>query len=44
MADISDDTELDAEDGELKPWERPFDVRPGGLGGRTRSQRHGARG
>jgi uncharacterized protein YjbI with pentapeptide repeats len=30
MADISDDTELDTEDDELKPWERPFDVRPGG--------------
>ena len=30
MADINDDTELDAEDDEIKPWERPFDVRPGG--------------
>jgi uncharacterized protein YjbI with pentapeptide repeats len=30
MADMSDDTELDAEDDEIKPWERPFDVRPGG--------------
>ena len=30
MADINDDTELDTEDDELKPWERQFDVRPGG--------------
>lgn len=30
MADISDDTELDTEDEVLPPWERPFNVQPGG--------------
>ena len=30
MADISNDTELDTEDDALPPWERSFDVRPGG--------------
>jgi uncharacterized protein YjbI with pentapeptide repeats len=30
MAEINGDTGLDTEDDELKPWERQFDVRPGG--------------
>jgi uncharacterized protein YjbI with pentapeptide repeats len=30
MDDDSDSTELDTDDDDLKPWERQFDVRPGG--------------